>query len=530
MQHPESKSGLSLEEVLGTLRRRAVHIALCVFLAGAAALGYSLKQTKQYTATASLVFNNTQLSQQVAGLQAASGGDPQAQQGTNLKLVTLGGSADKTARLVGHGLSRKKVVDAVAVSSEANTNIVQVSATSSSPTLAADIANTYSEQFVREQQNASGRYFKTALASVKAQLDDLPADQRSGPAGLALQDRAQSLEILTQIQSGNVQVAQRAPVPTAASSPKVVRNTLLGAFLGLLLGLSLAFLRERLDRRIKEPEDLERIFELPLLATVPESSAYPAHTALGEGARVLPAPEAEVFKMLRARLRYFNINRDLRLVLVTSATPGDGKTTVAQNLAEAAASAGGRVLLLEADLRRPTLAGRLGLRSAPGLAEVLISSCSVDDALQATSLEPATNGSSRQNSAVRVIVSGMVPPNPAELIESSAMERLLDWAAESFDLVLIDTPPLSVVPDAIPLMRRIHGVVIVSRLGKSTRDGAVRLRAELTRLHAPLLGVVANGFAGRGVTGYEYDSYGYVAPSGGLASEPRVAEAEPTKS
>jgi receptor protein-tyrosine kinase len=312
-----------------------------------------------------------------------------------------------------------------------------------------------------------------------------------------------------------------------------MRNTVLGGVLGLLIGLGLAFMLERLDRRIKEPEDLERIFGLPLLGMIPDSPAYPRHVAgkQGEVPAALPPGELEVFRMLRARLRYFNVDRDLRTVLVTSAASGDGKTTVVQNLAEAAASMGTRVLVIESDLRRPSLAERFALIRAPGLAEVLISAVSVEDAVQNTSAVPTSNGV-RARSSVSILPAGAPPPNPAELIESHAMERVLEWAAANYDLVLLDTPPLSVVPDAIPLLRRSDGVLIVSRLRKNTRDGAARMREELTSLGAPLLGVVANGFKARHTPSYSYDYYYAAADytSNGTAHDAEPAQPEATRS
>src|SRR4051794_24585914 len=139
MQPTQSSSRLSLEELLATLRTRWLLIALCLVVTTTAAFVFSINRTKEYTATASLVFNNTQLSQQVAGLQAASGGDPQAQQGTNVRLVQLGGSAAATAKLLGRGLTRDEVEARIKVSSEANSNIVQVSASSASPKFAANL-------------------------------------------------------------------------------------------------------------------------------------------------------------------------------------------------------------------------------------------------------------------------------------------------------------------------------------------------------------------------------------------------------
>ncbi len=511
---PHQENTLGLEQALRVLRRRLPVIGLCFVLVAGSAFAFSKLQTKKYTATASLVFNNAQVSQQVAGLQVSNDNEPKADQETNVKLLELSPAAAQTAKVLGQGLAAATVQDDLEISAEGESNVVSVSATALSPALATKIANTYANRFVADQLDENHRYFGSALAVVEHQLGALSPAERVGQQGLALQDRAQSLSILAQLKAGDVQVAQEATVPTSPSSPKTTRNTALGMVIGLLLGIGIAFLLERLDRRMKQPEDMERIFELPLLGVISESDAYPRHAAVSVGERGAPLPEAEVeaFHMLRARLRYFNVDRNLRVLIVTSASKGDGKTTVVQNLAEAAASMGGRVLLIEADLRRPELARRLALRRSPGLAEVLISASTAEEAIQELPMTGHGSANGGQNS-LGVLAAGITPPNPAALIESQAMEHLLEWATGAYDLVLIDTPPLSFVPDAIPLLRRSDGVVIVSRLGKSTRDAAARMRDELRSLGAPVLGVVANGFKARDIFGYGY-GYGYYTPNG----------------
>jgi polysaccharide biosynthesis transport protein len=511
MDSSDSQPNQTLEQVLGVLRRRAPWILLCFVLVAGAAYGFSKHQVEKYTATASLVFNNQQLSQQVAGLQPTSSSNQLAQQNTNLKLVQLGDMAAKTASQLGQGLTKEKVSKSLGVSAQGESNIVDVAATATSPVLAADIANTYTSQFVSEQQNSNHKYYASALALVNKQLAALTPKERAGTAGLALQDRAQSLGTLAELRNGNVQIAQAASVPTSPSSPKTSRNTALGAVLGLLLGLGVAFLLERFDRRIREPKDLEAVYGLPLLGVVPESSALSRSTRRKGGARAaLPPGEAEAFHLIRAHLRYFNVDRELRTLLVGSAAPGDGKTTVARHLAAAAARMGSRVLLLEADLRRPTIAQQLEIPSGPGLADVLIGSVSLGEATQSIDLEsPAGQGVSGR--ALDALVAGSAhPPNPGELIESHAMESLLTQAKSMYDLIVIDTPPLTAVSDAFPLLRKVDGVVIVGRVGRNRRDVAERLHETLTGAGAPLLGVIANGFkaGGRGSYGYAYD-YSY---------------------
>jgi capsular exopolysaccharide synthesis family protein len=375
--------------------------------------------------------------------------------------------------------------------------------------LAAAIANTYVNLFVSEQQTSNHAYYASALALVQKQLATLSQRQRLSPSGLALEGRAQSLGVLAELRSGNVEVAQQASAPTSPSSPKTSRNTVIGGLLGLLIGLGMAFLLERLDRRIREPKDLERIYGLPLLGVIPESKAL-SRSARGkkDAQPLLSSGEAEAFHLIRAHLRYFNVDRQLRTILVASAAPGDGKTTIARHLAAAAATMGSRVLLMEVDLRRPTLAQRLGVPSGPGLSDVLIGSLTLDEAVRSIALD-TRSGERSDGRSLDVLVSGAVlPPNPGELVESHAMEALLRQAQAVYDLIVIDTPPLTAVSDAFPLLRKVDGVIIVGRVGRNRRDVAERLHETLQSVRAPLLGVIANGVKASGLDAYSY-SYDY---------------------
>jgi capsular exopolysaccharide synthesis family protein len=243
-----------------------------------------------------------------------------------------------------------------------------------------------------------------------------------------------------------------------------------------------------------------------LLSIVPDSRSLnkqgtPGHPAIPSHA------DLEPFRLLRARLRYFNVDRNIQSVLVTSAAPSEGKSTVAWHLALASAASGdSRVLLIEADLRRPTLARQRGVNPMPGLAELLTHDLPLHEVIQRVPVGAA----GEDEAALEVIAAGLVPPNPAALIESKRMSDLLQFLFREYDFVVIDTPPTSVVSDAMPLVPQVDGVVVVSRFAQTTREAATRQRQDLEELRAPLLGFVVNGVRGAegGYYGYGY-GYGY---------------------
>ena len=396
--------------------------------------------------------------------------------------------------MLDHGLTANKVRNSLSIEAVGTTNVVNVSATSRSPSLAAAVANTYSRQFVKEQQVGNQQFASAALAAVNTQLAALSPRQRSGPVGLGLQDRAQSLAILAEVQSGDVQIVQEAGVPTSPSSPDVTRNTLVGAVLGLLLGGGFALWLASLDRTITEPKELEAIYGVPLLGVVPKSSALSrsARRSGGEWA-ALPPSDAEAFRMVRAQLRFLNVDHDVKTLLVASATSDEGKTTLAAHLAMANATMGTRILLMEADLRRASLAQETGVEPRPGLWDVLIGDAALTETIQSIDAGKRHDGS--RAAQLDVLVAGTVRPrNPGKLIESRAMSAMLEEVRSWYDLIIIDTPALMVVADVFPLLNCVDGVLIIARIGVARRDLAEQFRDTLAAADAPVLGVVANCF------------------------------------
>jgi succinoglycan biosynthesis transport protein ExoP len=527
-------NGSNLERALGVLGRRWFWVPLCVVLAAAGAYGISKHQPTRYTATASLLFKGSGFTQQVSGLQTAVG--VQAEQSNNLKLVTFGDMATKTAAVLGHGLTTARVTECLNIAEQGEANfageasVIDVSCAIGSPTLATYIANTYAETFVKEQKQSNSQYYKSALALVRKQLAEIPRGQRYSAVAVPLQNRAQSLKLLAEVQFNGVEVSRPAVAPTSPTSPTTKRNTMVGGVIGLVIGIGLVFLLEHLDPRIRQPEQLESIYGAPLLGVVRESKSLALAARTGGDRRfALPAAENEAFSLIFAHVRSRNAERDLRIVMIGSAEPGDGKTTIAVHLAEAAARLGTHVLLLEANLRRPTIARQLGLQPGPGLSDVLAGLAPMRTATQAIAVGLAADDRvNAPRQSMHVLAAGETHTiNAGELLESQALDSVLEQARAAYDLVVIDTPALTTVSDAFSLLRRADGVVIVSSAGRDRRDVAARVRETIEGGGAPLLGVISNRSTSRSPGFFAYhsnDEYAVLPGSATVASAPAPAE------
>ena len=481
------------------VRRRWPIIVGVTILMGLAAFGYVKSRPKQYTATAYLAFGPNDLStvtQRVAGVGEPIVAVAQGQIDTNILRLRQSNTALLTAHSIGHGLTAGQVSDSIVLTPQGQSSIVSVAATATSPTRAADIANTYVRQFVDAERLAARAMIRQAQGLVRRKVASLSRAALAAPDGQSLLDREKTFELLGKIMSGNVGFLRAAEPPTAASSAGVTKVVGLGVLAGLVLGLALAFLLERLDRRLKEADDLERAVGFPLLGQIPEIPAFSEPLAPDEPLTL--GDEMDAFRMLRAQLRRFNIDREVKVILMTSIQPGDGTSTVARNLALSSASIDTRTLLIEADLRNPSLAQRLGLKPDPGVAETLVSHDCGWQAVQRIPLANANSGSTAGSPAgLDILVAGAIAPNPGELLEGQPMRDLIAKARTEYDLVIIDAPPISVVSDATALMPVVDGVLVVARLGKYTDAEAHRFNGILESVAAPVLGVVVNAIKTR---------------------------------
>lgn len=421
---------------------------------------------------------------------------------TNVELVGLHVVSDRTAKAMNGGIEATDVESAVSVEPQGQSDLVLVKATDPDPRIAQQIANNFAQEFIRFRATADRSQLLKAKRLAEREYAQLDPAAKDGPRGDQLSRGAERLGILASLQTGNAELVQPAELPNEPSSPKPMRNGVIGAFLGLLLGVGLAFLTERLNRRVRTSKEVGEAFQLPVLGEVPESKAINGSNE-GHGSSPLPFAEEEAFSMIRASLRYFSVDHEIKSLLITSSSAGVGKSTIAWNLARVAAKSS-NVVLLESDLRNPSFARVDSRIYGPGLAEVLTHQVSLDNAIQSIPLGQLAPIDGYSPDFVHVVAAGSSPPNPAELLESQGMADVIAQLKERFDFVVIDTPPIAVVSDSFPLVGQVDGVVVVARMRETSRESAAELRNQLERLDAPALGVVANG-----VKASRSDRYGY---------------------
>ena len=422
----------------------------------------------------------------------------------------------------------------VNVTSRAGEDFVSVTAKAPSGREAAVIANAFAAEFASLINDAFSSRLDEALRFSKRQLAQLPRSALKQIAGQNLSDQVARLEVTRQVPPTIAQQVDPAVVPSSPSSPKPVRNAIGAFILSLLLAIGLAFALERFDRRLKRPEEVEELYGAPLLAVLPHAGGPAAAPAHGEV--TLGAAFREPFRVLRTNIELATLDAPARTIVVSSALPGEGKSTVVRNLALAFREAGRRVAVVEGDLRQ--LAPLFGSSAGRGLTEVLRHEATLDevtvqigssipgfDELVRLNARPGVdagpngaggaNGSSNGSNghaaavagrgALSLLHRGAPPSNPPAVLASDRVREVLDELRATYDVVLIDSAPLLTVTDTVPLLRYADAAIFVSRLGTTTRETAKRLVEVLARVpDVHLLGVVANDLSRLEAAGYGY--------------------------
>ena len=335
-----------------------------------------------------------------------------------------------------------------------------------------------------------------------------------------LQTRLQEARILEAVQDASVRVIDLAILPAEPIKPRPMLNILLGLIVGTMMGVGIAFTREYMDETVHTREDVQNATGgAPILGMIPRIQQAGLNGKGGKvtstiggagelGARLVAGrdprnPVSEAYRSLRTNLTFSNPDRPPRTLVFTSPLPQDGKSTTGANLAITLAQQGIRTLLVDADLRRGLLNGVFGVAREPGLTNILAGSAGIGEAIQQVDLQ--------ESGTLDFMAAGPYPPNPAEILGSQRMRSLLEALEERYDLVLIDSAPLTVVTDAAVLGTKVDGVVLVAR-ANVTEKGALRYAAEqLRNVRAPLLGAVLNDIDFRRDSRYysAYGKYGY---------------------
>ena len=402
---------VTLADYLRLLRQHWLSALLTSLLVAVGALGYSLALTPLYRAK-SQIFVSTQASGDIADLtQGSSFTEKRVKSYTDL--VTSPRLLQPVIDALHLPMTTESLAEEVVATSPLDTVLIDITVTDPYPTRARDIANAIADTYPK----------------FVAELETPPHEARS-PV--------------------NVSRTQPAITPATPVSPQTRLNVMFGLLVGLGLGMGLAVLRESMDKSIKSREQAQLLAQAPVMTAVGDDLKATDHQLITYDAF---SPRAEAFRQLRTNIRFLSVDHRVSSLVVTSAVAGEGKSTTAANLAIALAQAGESVVLIDADLRRPTLADVFTLSSGIGLTSVLVGDLSVDDALQRW----------RDDLPLHVLTAGRIPPNPAELIGSARMAMLIEDLTRRGATVVLDSPPLLPVTDAALLARATDVALIVTR-------------------------------------------------------------------
>lgn len=510
----DSQSNRVVSDYLRVLRAHRLMIALAALVAVGVATGLSLAEAPTYQGRAALLFRDMS-----ADLNAV--GSPAAPSRTQDEIAALGaqtaespGTLMAVKRALRTPLSLAELESAVSTTPQADSNLVLVDAKSSKAQFASRLANAVAQTAARRQVTAERRRFASAAAALRRQLGQLGRAGRDPGTRSVYAGRILALQSLSTL-AQPVEVAESAQVPSSPISPKPVRNAALAAILGLLLGIMFAFLRHSLDPKLRGSREIQEELGLPLVGHVREEAMGTVGYVDTNGDRNVGNLDLEAFRILRTNLEFLDPESSISSVVITSALPEEGKSTVAASLALASAAAGRSVLLVECDLRRPSLSDRLGLRRAPGLTDYLTGTASPAEVVQFVNAEVGitTNG---HNANTQDIASAAVPnrlacvmagrptAQPTELLSTERFRTFLREVTPVYELVVVDASPLLPVADTLAILPYVDALLLCVRDGRTTRRQAMGARAALGHLPERPTGLVVTGIS----KGHE-DEYGY---------------------
>lgn len=475
-----------------------------VFLVAAPVISYLVAKSspKLYSSSTLVGINGTT----VGGSGLGGGGSFST---TNVQaiaeLVTTSPVADVAARLMHPPADPSQIAGEVTATGDTTTNFLTIKAQDANPQRAGQIANAFARAITLNTQAAALAQINKGITTIQRRLRHLT--NKDATLKTELEQQLAQLQASLTTQGSAAAILQPAG-PGALAGTSARRAVEIGLVIGLLLAFGAIAVAENADRRLRTPADLEAMAGVPLLAAI-APSAFSRNLDTTE-------EDAEAFHMLRTALMYFNVERPIKSVVITSAGEKDGKTTIATRLALNTAAADKRVILVDADLRRAQVSAKFGITQKVGLGAVLAGEASLSDVLVDFPIEHTGDGE------LKVLPAGQPPPNPSALLSSHRMEEVLRELESECDLVILDTPAALAVSDPLPLMRLVSGVVLVARMNRSSRDTLRRLQQMVHSAHGKLLGAVATGVsAGPGYEHY-YPKYYSHKGSNGSGSARRI--------
>lgn len=491
---------MELRDYLRVLRRRkrVLLLVIAVFFAGAVVA--SIVTTPVYASEAEVLLQrrNTDSPFDTSANQYV---DPTRNIQTEIRVVE-----SHPIRLA---VRQKLGYDAkISARSAGQANVMLLHAESTSAKKAADIANAYAAAYVDERKQEAVGDIQASIKEIQAKITDLQhqIDAASGASQQSLitqsdafKDKLNELQVSAALQTGGVQTVSPALESNTPVRPRPARNAVLGLGVGLFIGIGAVFLVDYLDDTVKTKEDLERAEpELPVVAVIPAVGGWKPRDEPRLVSLTDPSSAAsEAYRALRTSIQFPMFDSPVRSIQVTSPNAQEGKTTTLANLGVALAGAGHRVVIVCCDLRRPRVHEFFGLDNSFGFTSVLLGEGPVSAALQ------RVPGVER----LYLLSSGPLPPNPSELLQSRRAAEILRSVESEGSFLLLDSPPVLPVTDALVLSKRVHGTLLVCAAGRTGRRELSRATELLRQMRAPLIGAVLNGVSDETVYGYQYGYY-----------------------
>ncbi len=516
----DTPAHISLQDYVRVIRKRWVLIAAMAIVCGATVYAYYKPQKPVYRTVAAVAFQDEARDLGLVGVPAPSFETSAALASTSAQTLTRPEILKRVQKSLATKLTVGQIAATLHPTVEVNSSLLDISVDAQSPAVATQIANGVAQQAVNASNQQTRTRFAQAAKSMSARVRALNRQLPGGGTQLLYIDQLQRLISLSTF-AQNAQVAEFAQTPTAPVAPKPLRNAVFGLLVGLMLGIVAAFIADALDRRLRTASEIQDFLDAPLLGQI-RAESLGQTVSFDNASRGAANLELETFRILWRNLQFLDVDSPLHRVVITSALPEEGKSTVAASLAAVSAGAGKRVLLVDCDLRRPALAARLELGSVPGVTDHVAGHAPLDEVVQHVPIvdAPSENGAtaaaalsqsngSGAGTGFDFISAGTPSPRSPELLGSVRFSNFVQEMSQRYDLIVFDTSPLLPVADTLELIPHADRLLVCVRAGRTTRTEADAMRKALARFPPRPTGVVVTGITRQDEHDYAAYSYTY---------------------